>query len=154
MPAVHFRDLEQLRQVVGQEVAVSEWLTLAQDRVDRFAEATDDRQWIHVDRERAAASPFGGTIAHGFLTLALIPHLLNTTLALPGARMTMNYGLNRVRFTAPVPTGKRVRARFVLLAIEDAKGDALDLIWRVTVELEGSERPACVAELILRRFPG
>ncbi|HLA76958.1 MAG TPA: MaoC family dehydratase [Vicinamibacteria bacterium] len=154
MPAVEFQDLEQLRQRIGQEIAVSDWLTMTQDRVDRFAEATGDHQWIHVDRERAAGSPFGGTIAHGFLTLSLIPHFLTTTIALPSARMTINYGLNRVRFTTPVPTGKRVRARFALDAIEEAKGGALDLIWKVTVELEGSDKPACVAETILRRYAG
>jgi acyl dehydratase len=152
MPIVTFADLEELRGRIGQEVAVSEWLPVTQERIDRFAEATGDRQWIHVDRERAAASPLGGTIAHGFLTLALIPHFFATALVLPPARMTLNYGLERVRFTSPVPSGRRVRARFALLDVRDAAGGAIDLCWKVTIEVEGSAKPACVAETIARRF--
>jgi acyl dehydratase len=151
MPIVEFADIEELRGRVGREVAVSDWLAVTQERIDRFADATEDRQWIHLDRERAARSPFGGTIAHGFLTLSLIPHLFGTAIRLPPARMSINYGLDRVRFTSPVPAGKRVRARFELLDIRDADG-AVDLRWKVTIEVEGTARPACIAETIARRF--
>src|SRR5690606_9055660 len=140
MPHVEFRDMEQLRQRIGQEVAVSDWLTVTQERVDRFADATDDHQWIHVDAERAARSPFGGTIAHGFLTLSLIPYFLGQSITFPPARMTINYGLNRVRFTAPVRTGARMRARFVLLDLKEVKRGVTDTVWEVTIELEGGER--------------
>jgi acyl dehydratase len=153
MPIVELADLAALRGRIGQEVAVSDWLEVTQDRIDRFAEATEDRQWIHLDRERAARSPLGGTVAHGFLTLSLIPHFFATALRLPPARMTLNYGLDRVRFTSPVPAGKRVRARFELLDVRDAAG-ATDLRWKVTIEVEGAAKPACVAETIARRFEG
>ena len=153
MPIVALADMDELRARIGREVAVSDWLEVAQERIDRFAEATEDRQWIHVDRERAAGSPLGGTIAHGFLTLSLIPHFFATALRLPPARMTLNYGLDRVRFTSPVPSGKRVRARFELLDVRDAAG-ATDLRWKVTIEVEGAAKPACVAETIARRFEG
>jgi acyl dehydratase len=152
MPIVAFAQLEELRARIGQEVAVSDWLEVTQDRIDRFAEATGDRQWIHVDRERAARSPFGGTVAHGFLTLSLIPHFFESALRLPPARMTLNYGLDRVRFTSPVPSGTRVRARFELLEVRDASGAAVDLRFRVTIEVEGAAKPACIAETIARRF--
>ena len=151
MPAVRIENMDELRQRIGQEIAVSDWMPVTQDRIDRFADATDDHQWIHVDEERAAGSPFGGTIAHGFLTLSLIPRLASETLTLPPARMSVNYGLNRVRFTAPVRAGKRVRARFELLALEDIPGGQ-QLTWKVTIELEGSARPACVAETVARRY--
>jgi len=154
MPIVELADLAELRGRIGQEVAVSDWLEVTQDRIDRFAEATDDRQWIHLDRERAARSPLGGTVAHGFLTLSLIPHFFATALRLPPARMTLNYGLDRVRFTSPVPSGKRVRARFELLDVRDAAAGATDLRWKVTIEVEGAAKPACVAETIARRFDG
>jgi len=151
MPIVALADMDELRARIGREVAVSDWLEVAQERIDRFAEATEDRQWIHVDRERAAGSPLGGTIAHGFLTLSLIPHFFATALRLPPARMTLNYGLDRVRFTSPVPAGSRVRARFELLDVRDAAG-ATDIRWKVTIEVEGAAKPACIAETIARRF--
>ena len=151
MPAVRIENMDELRQRIGQEIAVSDWMPVTQDRIDRFADATDDHQWIHVDETRAAGSPFGGTIAHGFLTLSLIPRLASETLTLPPARMSVNYGLNRVRFTAPVRAGKRVRARFELLALDDIPGGQ-QLTWKVTIELEGSARPACVAETVARRY--
>jgi acyl dehydratase len=151
MPIVAFADLEELRGLVGQEVAVTDWLEVSQERIDRFADATEDRQWIHVDRERAARSPFGGTIAHGFLTLSLVPHFFANALRLPPARMTLNYGLDRVRFTSPVPSGKRIRARFLLMDVRDAAG-SVDLRWQVTIEVEGAAKPACIAETIARRF--
>lgn len=152
MPIVEFKDVEQLRSRIGQEVAVSDWMTMTQDRINQFADATDDHQWIHVNPERAAKSPLRSTIAHGFLTLSMIPHFINTTLKLPDARMTLNYGLNRVRFTSPVPAGKRIRARFALQRIEEAQGGALDCYWTVTIEVEGADKPACIAETISRRY--
>ncbi|HEX9811637.1 MAG TPA: MaoC family dehydratase [Burkholderiales bacterium] len=152
MPTAEITDIDQLRARIGQEVAVSDWIAITQDRIDRFADATDDHQWIHVDPERAADSPLKSTIAHGFLTLSMIPYFVNTTLKLPPARMTINYGLNRVRFTRPVPSGKRIRARFKLMDIEDAKGGAMDLYWKITIELDGSDTPACIAESISRRY--
>jgi acyl dehydratase len=151
MPIVAIADLGELRGRIGQELAVSDWLEVAQDRIDRFADATGDRQWIHVDRERAARSPFGGTIAHGYLTLALVPHLFASALRLPPARMTINYGLDRVRFPSPVAAGQRVRGRFHLLDVSTTAG-ATDLRWRITIEVEGAAKPACVAETIARRF--
>src|SRR5262245_25191180 len=151
MPAVRIENMDELRRRIGQEIAVSDWMAMTQDRIDRFADATDDHQWIHVDEARAAGSPFGGTIAHGFLTLSLIPHLASETLAFPPARMSVNYGLNRVRFTAPVRAGKRVRARFELLALDDIPGGT-QLTWKVTIEVEGSAKPACVAETVARRY--
>ena len=154
MPAVEFKDVEQLRSRIGQEIAVSDWMTMTQERIDRFADATDDHQWIHVDRERAVKSPLRGTIAHGFLTLSMIPYFVNTTLTLPEARMTLNYGLNRVRFTNPVPAGKRIRAHFTLLDIEEGKGGAMDFLWKITIELEGTDKPVCIAETISRRYAG
>ena len=152
MPTAEFTDIEQLRGRVGQEVAVSDWIAITQDRIDQFADATDDHQWIHVDRERAANSPLKSTIAHGFLTLSMIPYFMNTTLKLPPARMTLNYGLNRVRFTNPVPSGKRIRAHIKLMDIEEGKGGAMDLYWKLTIEVEGTDKPACVAETIGRRY--
>lgn len=149
---VEFTDIGQLRDRIGQEVAVSDWLEITQDRIDRFADATDDHQWIHVDPVRASLSPLKRTIAHGFLTLSLLPHFMGATVKLPPARMTLNYGLNRVRFTSPVPSGKRIRARIALLDVQDAPGAATDMVWQVTIEVEGSPKPACVAETIARRY--
>ena len=151
MAIVQFRDVNELRQRIGQEVAVSDWMTVTQERIDKFADATDDHQWIHVDRKRAAESRFGGTIAHGFLTLSLIPHFMYTTVELPKAKMSINYGLNKVRFPSPVRAGKRVRGRVTLLNIEDIEGGQ-QFSWRITIELEGSAKPACVAETIGRRY--
>lgn len=151
MRKVVIRDMEELRQRIGQEVAVSDWMTITQERINQFADATDDHQWIHVDRARAAKSPFGGTIAHGYLTLSLIPHFTTEALEFQSGKMVINYGLNRVRFTAPVRAGKRVRARFLLDSMEDVPGGA-QLVWKITIELEGSDKPACVAETISRRY--
>lgn len=150
MPKVVIKDMEELRQRIGQEVAVSDWMTITQERINQFADATDDHQWIHVDRARAAKSPFGGTIAHGYLTLSLIPHFTTEALEFQSGKMVINYGLNRVRFTAPVRAGKRVRARFLLDSMEDVPG-GVQLVWKITIELEGSDKPACVAETISRR---
>jgi acyl dehydratase len=161
-----------LKQLVGTEVAVSDWFSVSQERIDEFAEATDDRQWIHVDRARAAKeSPYGTTVAHGFLTLSLLPHLLQQAIEMQGARMGINYGLNRVRFTGPVPAGARVRAHFRLAALEDiadagrggpAHSAGVQMTWAVTLERErqgegkgegeGEAKPVLVAEWLTRRY--
>jgi acyl dehydratase len=143
--------MEELEGKVGQEVTVSSWIEVTQERIDRFAEATEDRQWIHVDRERARASPFGGTIAHGFLTLSLLPRLAEEVPTLAGRKMGINYGINKLRFTAPVPAGSRVRARFTLARLERIEGGA-QLAWAVTVELEGSDKPCLLAEWLVRQY--
>src|SRR3954471_5230841 len=142
----------ELKRLVGTEVAVSDWFMLAQDRIREFAEATGDHQWIHVDEARAAKeSPYGTTVAHGFLTLSLLPHLLGQSIARRGARMGVNYGLNRARFTGPVPAGSRVRARFTLAACEDIPR-GVQTTWTVTVEREGEPKRVLVAEWLRRRY--
>ncbi len=142
------RDLESR---VGQEVGVSPWLEVTQERIDTFAKAIEDFQWIHVDPARAKSSPFGGTIAHGFLTLSLLSRLSEMTFAYSDRRMGINYGLNRVRFTAPVPSGSRVRARFTLAKYEKLEG-GVQVTWNTTVEIENSPKPALVAEWIGRHY--
>jgi len=144
--------VESLRARVGEEIAVSEWLEVTQDRIDRFADATEDRQWIHVDPARAAAdSPFRTTIAHGFLTLSLLSVLARRALSVGGVRMAINYGVNRVRFVSPVPSGARIRGRFVIGAFEDV-GGSVQVTWRVTVEREGGDKPCMIAEWIVRYY--
>ena len=147
-----FQSLAELPALVGQEVAVSDWIPVTQQQVDQFAEATGDHQWIHVDVERAKAGPFGGPIAHGFLTLSMIPRFFDSSLEIRGTRMGVNYGLNRVRFTAPVPVGSRLRARLVLKACEPLPDAGLQMTWLVTIEREGGDKPVCVAESISRRY--
>jgi acyl dehydratase len=148
MPVV-LTGLDELREQIGREVAVSEWFTVTRERIAKFAEATDDDQWIHVDAERAAReSPYGATIAHGFLTLSLIGTLLRDAIALEGVRMTVNYGSNRARFMAPVIAGSRIRGRFVVASVE-ASGEAVKVFWNVTVEREVNAKPCCVAEWIV-----
>jgi len=147
MPSV--RELESR---VGQEVAVSPWIEITQERIDTFAKAIDDFQWIHVDQERAKRSPFGGTIAHGFLTLSLLSHLTECTFDYSDRKMGVNYGLNRVRFTSPVPTGSRVRARFTLAKYERIEGNGIQVTWTTVVEIEGKDKPALVAEWIGRHY--
>ena len=137
---------------VGEEVAVSPWVEIGQERIDTFAKAIDDFQWIHVDRDRAKASPFGGTIAHGFLTLSLLSHLSERTFSFADRRMGVNYGLNRVRFTSPVRAGSRVRARFTLAKYEPIEANGVQVTWSTTVEIEGADRPALVAEWIGRHY--
>ena len=151
MSLVHIHRLESLQQRVGDELAVSDWVTIDQARIDQCAQATGDHQWIHVDRERAARGPFGTTIAHGYLTLSLIPHLAEQALCFDDVRMSINYGLNRVRFAAPVKVGSRIRARFVLAAVDDIEGGA-QMQWQATVEIEGGEKPACIAEMLTRWY--
>jgi acyl dehydratase len=145
-------DLKQLAGLVGQEVAVSDWLLVTQDRIDAFANATDDHQWIHVDAERAKReTSFGTTIAHGFLTLSLLSPLMRDAIKVDGLRMTINYGSNRVRFVSPVPSGSRIRARIVLGKVDDL-GDSTQATWNVTIERDGSNKPAVVAEWIVRYY--
>jgi acyl dehydratase len=147
----HYPALASLHPLVGQDIGTSAWITIDQERIDRFAQATGDHQWIHTDPARAAAGPFGTTVAHGFLTLSLVPMLFESGFAIADVRMGVNYGLNRVRFTAPVPAGGRVRGHFKLLAYEALEGGA-QLTVQVTIELEGSVKPACVAETVSRRY--
>ncbi|HVB47290.1 MAG TPA: MaoC family dehydratase [Burkholderiales bacterium] len=146
--AVTIRGLENR---VGEEIGVSPWLEVTQERIDLFAKAIDDHQWIHVDRERARSSPYGTTIAHGFLTLSLLSHLSEITFSFSDRKMGVNYGLNRVRFTAPVPSGSKVRARFTLAKYEKIEG-GVQVTWNVVMELEGGDKPVMVAETIARHY--
>ena len=146
-----FDRLADMQPLVGQEIAVSDWVTISQERINQFAEATGDHQWIHVDAERAKNSPFKSTIAHGFLTLSLIPCFSEPSIKVKSIKMGVNYGLNKVRFTNPVKVNSRVRGRFVLKAFDPIEGGA-QVTMNVTVEIEGQEKPACVAESISRRF--
>lgn len=144
--------VEELKSLVGQEVAVTDWVAISQERVNMFAEATGDHQWIHTDVERSRKeSPYGGTIAHGFLTLSLLPMLMESAVSIPSSKMGVNYGLNKVRFPAPVPVGSKVRARMTLQEVEDIEG-GVQVIWKVTIEREGGDKPVCVAESISRRY--
>jgi acyl dehydratase len=148
-----FEKLSELPALVGQEVAVSDWISITQEQVNLFAQATGDHQWIHVDVEKARAGPFGAPIAHGFLTLSLLPKFFETAFEVRNARMGVNYGLNKVRFTAPVPVGSRLRAHMKLLACDPIENDGMQMTWMVTVEREGSDKPVCVAESLSRRYP-
>ena len=143
--------VRELEHRVGEEIAVSPWVEITQERIDTFAGAVEDFQWIHVDRSRAQSSPFGGTIAHGFLTLTLLSHLSEMTFSFSDRRMGVNYGLNKVRFTAPLPSGSRVRARFTLAKYEKIDGGA-QVTWSTVVEREGSDKPVLVAEWIGRHY--
>jgi acyl dehydratase len=147
----HFAHLADMQAAVGQEIGVSDWLLVDQHRIDLFAQATGDHQWIHTDPARAADGPFGATVAHGFLTLSLLPHLFETAFDIADVRMGVNYGLNRVRFMAPVRVGSRLRGRFKLLSYEPLPGGA-QLVAEATLELQGEAKPACVAESVSRRF--
>jgi acyl dehydratase len=152
MPVTQIKNIAELANYAGKEVGISDWLEVSQDRIDQFAEASEDRQWIHIDRERAASeSPFKSTIAHGFLTLSLLSVLARHALSVGGVRMGINYGLNRVRFISPVPAGTRIRGRFTLATLEEIKG-GVQLTWNVTVEREGSDKPCCVAEWLVRYY--
>jgi acyl dehydratase len=153
MRALVINDLQSLKELVGREIGVSEWFCVTSERVERFAEATGDRQWIHLDRERASKeSPYGGTIAHGFLTLSLISHLMKDVMEIrSGVRLAVNYGLNRVRFPAAVRTDSRIRVRVTLLALKELP-DSAEAIFMVTVEIDKSEKPGCVAEWIVRYY--
>ena len=141
-----------LGDALDREVAVSDWIDVTQVRIDRFAEATEDRQWIHVDPARAEQSPFKSTIAHGFLTLSLVSALARKAMRIDGLRMAINYGLNRVRFISPVPAGSRIRGHFTPIAISP-ENESVQVTWRVTIEREYAEKPCCVAEWIVRYYP-
>jgi len=145
-------ELPRLEHRVGEEIAVSPWFQVTQERIDLFAKAIEDPQWIHVDRERARQSPFGSTIAHGFLTLSLLSHLMETTFSFATRKMGVNYGLNRVRFTAPLPSGSKVRARFKLAQFEKIRGNGVQVTWNVTMEREGADKPVMVAEWLGRHY--
>jgi acyl dehydratase len=153
MPAREITSAEELRSLTGREVAVSDWLEVTQDRINMFAEATGDHQWIHVDLERAKAeSPYGTTIAHGFLTLSLLSFLMSQTVRIKiPIKMGINYGLNKVRFPAAVPAGSKIRARATLQSLEDIPGGQ-QLTWNITVEREGGDKPCCVAEWLVRYY--
>jgi len=146
-----FAKLQDLQAMVGQELGVSDWLSVDQTRIDQFAEATGDHQWIHIDPVKAAQGPFGKTIAHGFLTLSLLPELFAKAFDVADVRMGVNYGLNKVRFPAPVPVGSRLRGHFKLTAFEPIEGGA-QITMEVTMEREGSTKPVCVAESLSRRY--
>ncbi|MBI2726133.1 MAG: MaoC family dehydratase [Polaromonas sp.] len=148
-----FQTLADLAACVGQEVAVSDWTVIGQSQVNQFADATHDHQWIHVDPEKAAAGPFGGPIAHGFLTLSLLPFFMESSFEVTNSRMGVNYGLNKVRFTAPVPVGSRLRARMTLLAATPIDKGGIQFTWNTVVEREGGDRPVCVAESLARFYP-
>ncbi|MGZ8316020.1 MAG: MaoC family dehydratase [Telluria sp.] len=145
--------IDELKALAGTEVAVSPWIDITQERVSLFADATGDHQWIHVDPERCKReSPFGGPIAHGFLTLSLLPAIFESAVAMLDVKMVLNYGLNKVRFPAPLPVGSRVRGRLALASVEDIDG-GWQLVWDVAVEREGGVKPVCVAEFVMRRYP-
>ncbi|SHH72441.1 MaoC family dehydratase [Bradyrhizobium erythrophlei] len=148
-----FNDFSELKSAVGTEVGVSDWIEITQDRINQFAEATGDEQWIHVDTERAAReSPGGTTIAHGLLSLSLIPVFIRSIIGVKGLKNTLNYGANRIRYLTPVPAGSRLRARVTVMEAEDVPPDALRVTYKVTIELEGGKRPACVAEVIGQHY--
>jgi len=145
--------LAELKSLVGQEVVVSDWIDITQERVNQFAEATGDLQWIHTDVERSRReSPFGGTVAHGFLTLSLFPMLMQNSIVMSDVKMAVNYGINKLRFPAPLPVGSRLRARFALQSVEDITGGA-QVTWLITMEREGGDKPVCVLESVSRRYP-
>jgi acyl dehydratase len=150
---VEITDVRALRDRIGEEIAVGDWFEVSQARINQFAEATGDAQWIHVDPARAAAeSPFKTTIAHGFLTLSLLSSLIRDAMTFHGLRMAINYGMNRMRFVAPVPAGSRIRARFMPVSVDDASG-SVQVTWQVTIDREHSDKPCCVAEWIVRYYP-
>jgi acyl dehydratase len=153
MPPRVVDSIEALKDFAGREVAVTDWLSITQERIGQFAESTEDRQWIHLDSERARReSPYGTTIAHGFLTLSLVSYFLKQAVEIRGVRMGVNYGLNRVRFPAPVPAGSRVRARVALSSAKDFPGGC-EAAFSFSLECEGSAKPCCVAEWIVRLYP-
>ena len=148
-----FNTLADLAACTGQVVATSDWVTITQAQIQQFADATGDQQWIHTDPVRAQAGPFGSTIAHGFLTLSLIPNFFDSSLHVTESRMGVNYGLNKVRFIAPVPVGSRLRGQLKLISTEPMEpAGSLQMVWEVTIEREGSAKPVCVAESIVRRY--
>ncbi len=148
-----FETLSDLAACVGQEVAVSDWVTVTQQQINQFADATGDHQWIHVDVDKAKAGPFGAPIAHGFLTLSMLPLFFESALVVTDSRMGVNYGLNKVRFLAPVPVDSRLRARMTLVSSDPIDNQGQQLVWDVVVEREGSAKPVCVAQSVVRLYP-
>lgn len=146
-----FDTLDELAALAGQEITVTDWHQVTQQHINQFADATGDHQWIHVDAERAKAGPFGATIAHGYLTLSLLAGFFDRALKVKNVRMGINYGLNKVRFMAPVPVGSRLRARVTLLDAQPLEG-GMQLAWRSTIEREGADKPVCVAEPLARYY--
>ncbi|HZE01934.1 MAG TPA: MaoC family dehydratase [Pseudonocardiaceae bacterium] len=146
-----FSGADELRAAAGEQLGVSDWMTIEQQRVNAFADATEDHQWIHIDPQRAAAGPFGSTIAHGFLTLSLLPHLIDQTYRVESATMVINYGLNKVRFPTPVPVGSSVRAEVVLVEATEVTG-GLQLVVRATLQIDGNAKPGCVADWVTRVY--
>jgi acyl dehydratase len=144
-------DADDLRSLVGKEIGVSDWMEVDQDRIDLFANATNDHQWIHVDPQRAAEGPFGAPIAHGYLTLALLPPLMNDIFEVPNKRMGINYGLNKVRFPSPLPVNSLVRVRLGIASVDDVP-DGVQVVWLATVERQGGDKPVCIAESITRIY--
>jgi acyl dehydratase len=154
MPPVVVEDVLSLRDYTGRDIAVTDWLLMTQERIDRFAEVTDDRQWIHIDSERAQKeSPYGATIAHGFLTLSLLSHFMKQAIHIrSGVRMAVNYGLNRVRFPSAVRAGSKIRARVTIMQLKELP-DSFEATYSITIECEDSAKPCCVAEWVVRYFP-
>jgi acyl dehydratase len=154
MPPLVVENLDALKDLIGREFAITEWFEVTQQRIQQFAEATEDRQWIHLDSDRAQKdSPYGTTIAHGFLTLSLLSHFSKQALQIrDGVGMIINYGLNRVRFSAPVPAGFKIRARFTLQSIKDV-GNASEAVFSVIVEVQSQPKPCCIAEWVIRLYP-
>lgn len=152
MKATRFSGIDDAKSRIGQEIGISDWLLIDQARVNGFADVTGDQQWIHVDVERAGReSPFGGPIAHGYLTLSLLAKFAGECIAVDGIKLAVNYGLNRVRFASPVKVGSRVRARFTLGAVDDIAGGA-QMLWQATIDIEGNDKPACIAEMLTRWY--
>lgn len=147
-----FQTLQELAACIGQTVAVSPWTEITQEQVNMFAEATGDHQWIHIDVEKAKTGPFGGPIAHGFLTLSLIPMLSESAIKIEEVRMGVNYGLNKVRFTSPVPVGSRLRGHMKLLSATFIDNNGMQFAWEITIEREGADKPACIAESLARYY--
>jgi acyl dehydratase len=145
-----FQSIDELAACQGELIGSSDWVTITQDAVNLFADATGDHQWIHVDPERAASGPFGTTIAHGYLTLAMLPQLMAQISRLDGVKLAINYGLNKVRFPAPVPVGPKMRAETTLVEVAEAGGGAHQVTYSTTVAIDGSAKPACVAESVVR----
>ena len=145
-----FESVTDLAAAAGETIGQSDWVTITQEDVNLFADATGDHQWIHVDPERAANGPFGTTIAHGYMTLSLLPRLQHEIYSVNGIKLAINYGLNKVRFPAPVPVGSRVRATSSLVSLDDVGGGAVQAVVSTTVEIDGSPKPACVAEALVR----
>jgi acyl dehydratase len=152
MPSTVFESKEEFLKKIGDDLGTSDWFEVTQEKVNLFADATGDHQWIHVDPERAAQGPFGKTIAHGYFTLSLVPLLMKDVISVNGVKMGINYGVNKVRFPSPVPVGKRVRLNARLASAEEVEPNGVHVIYEMTFEVEGEEKPACVAETIFRFY--